>query len=334
MSQRKFILFDKVDSIALSTFNVTDFYSYYGGMFNIHSDYVGSSLTFSQDMASTGAGSLYYTPGAATGSELSTNGTLTLPLLPNPLGWDNNDAAANSGASFGLGDFDTNFDSSNNGRLKMRTYTDGTTAPYVYQNITIPSSGNIGFKVVLNWSGASNHDGSVAYASNVLGGTPLPSSAYPAVSIAGVTKVVDRLPVSGTPVDNSNNNRTLYFNPSDFQGLNLNNGDTVELRIQMREDISGTNPLELEFTFDSISVLQTEAGNYHLECFQNYETRYSYWRFEGPGLTQDKVYEDFITIMDAYSESGKNASKTSSYIKISDLKLNSSTVRATPYQSR
>jgi len=327
MQQKKFLLFDT--RVGLSS---VDFISgssvQYGNMNRLKDEYTGENATATgaMDLAGLGGGFSTYDYGDDTGSDLVQNGTFDEPV--GGVIWTNNNTDANDGATFGVGDFDTSITSANNGRLLMRTYSGTPTAPYVAQNITVGSSLN--FNVRVNWSVARDYVTDTGYYDSVLLSPTLPSADIPAISIAGVTKSFGRgrSSVSGQ-VDNYLNERIIQFTKDDFIGLDIQPGDTVEIRLQMRSDITGTNTGDYEFGFDSIEVFEAEQGFYAAKLFTNYEEEASIG-FEG--VTQPtKVVEDLTTIFDAFSEAGSNFNRQPSFVRASDLDLNATTLGMTPH---
>lgn len=329
MQQKKFLLFDtRVGLINTSgIIFVNEYNNKYGNISFLNDDYVGENATATGaiDLAGLGGGFAAYVYGDDTGSDLVQNGTFGSPL--GGVIWTNNDADANNGATFGVGDFDTNFDTGNNGRLLMRTYSGFPTASYVAQNITVGSTLN--FNVKVNWSVARDFVTNTGYYNNVLGVPTLPNADVPAISIAGVTKNLGfgRVVQSGL-VDGAPNERIVKFTEEDFAGLGIQPGDTVEIRLQMRSDITGTNTGDYEFGFDSIEVFEAEQGFYTARLFTNLENTANIG-FEGVSESS-KVIEDLTTVFNAFSEAGSNFNRQPSFIRASDLDLNATTLGMTP----
>ena len=262
--------------------------------------------------------------GTTIGSDITTNGLFDA-LLGGP-GWENNDSEANNGAIFGLNDFSTKFE---NGVLKMRTYSGTTNAPFVSQNVTLGS--DLSFRARLNFSGANNFNSTVVYYNNMIGSSFLSTDNRPFITLGGVEPTVIpnlyRVRQSGEIGNDATvNDHDFYFSASDLKAAGHQPGDTVELRLQMRKDITGTNPLELEFAFDSIELIATEDPVYAAYIDNAYS--YSNCVLVSDNNNFNKFQEDIISILDASSSSGSSSNKEKSFAEVSDLGLNSNKILA------
>ena len=330
MQQKKYLLFDKVVGLGNTYSFVSNQYNNrYGITASFNNDYVGENATATAalDLAGLGGGFCHFKVGDDIGSDLTTNGLFNNPL--SGIGWDFGDNSPNDGAIFGPADYNVQV---NNGQLKMRTYSGRPNAPYAYQNITVGSTLN--FNVTVNFSYSRDFVNGTIYATHYsqLGQPPtiLPEDSSPYISIGGVSKKISNGSryTSYDNQDNSSQDRIINFTKEDFEGTGIQPGDTVELRISMREDVTGTNPLDLEFHFDSIEVFSAEDGFYTGQVFTTYEEN-AHIGFEGV-TTSSKVIEDLTTVFDAFSEAGSNFNRQPSFVRASDLDLNATVFGMTP----
>lgn len=330
MQQKKFLLFDTVVGLS-NVFQFTTGFNNRYKYVQIGDDFLGpnATATAALDLAGLGGGFCHFVNGENIGSDLTTNGVFDMPL--GGIAWDYGANSPNDGAIFVPSDYNVQVV---NGQLKMRTYSGTPNAPYAYQNITVGPTLN--FNVVINFPYSQDFVNGTTYSTNVFqfGQPPivLPEGSQPYISIGGVSKKIsDGARFNNSSYDNQDNqneDRLIVFTEKDFEGTGIQPGDTVELRIQMREDLTGTNPLDLEFHFDSIEVFSAEDGLYTGKIFTNYEENASIG-FEGV-QESSKVIEDLTTVFDSFSEAGSNFNRQPSFVKVSDLDLNATLLGMTP----
>ena len=233
---------------------------------------------------------------------------------------------SNAGASFGPDDFSFSFESyfDNNLNdtvywLRMRTYQNATGAPFISQSVVIPNEQT--FKCALTWTrawgeGTNTGHGDTNYHPWGIG---IPEADLPAVSLGGIVKRFPRAVQPGfgeaiKPVE-------VEFTLAELQAVGFQAGDSAELKLQMRDDVSGTNTNGYEYGFTDIELGGEKLPTQAFYITNTYESTDCFLVFEN--VTQEQGMEDFQKVLDASSGVGAVASQDVSFVRVEDLDLHS-----------
>lgn len=239
---------------------------------------------------------------------------------------------SNAGATFGPDDFsilfESYFDNSLNeiaSWVRMRTYQNATGAPFISQTVLIPDEQTI--KCNLTWTrawgeGTNTGHGDINYQP---WGTGIPEADLPAVSLGGVVKRFPRAVQPGLgqtlqPVE-------VEFTLAELQAAGFQAGDFAEFKLQMRDDVTGTNTNGYEYGFTGIELGGEKIPTQAFYITNPYESTDCFLVFEN--VTQEQGMEDFQKVLDASSGVGAVASQDVSFVRVEDLDLHSDYVWGT-----
>ena len=237
---------------------------------------------------------------------------------------------SNAGASFGPDDFSISFEDYFDNNIndtvhwvRMRTYQNATGAPFISQTeVAIPDEQT--FKCVVSWTRAWGEGTNTGHGdvNHHPWGTSIPEADLPAVSLGGIVKRLPRAVQPGfgltvAPVE-------VEFTLAELQAAGYQAGDSVELRLQMRDDVSGTNTNGYEYAFTNIELGGEKIPTQHFYITNPYESTDCNLVFEN--VTQEQGFEDFQKLVDASSGVGTVASQDVSFVRVEDLDLHSNLV--------
>lgn len=291
-----------------------------------NTDYEGSDYTFAVDLAMSDL--------SIQTSQIS-NGlddlTVNYSFDNGNYAWDES-VGSNDGAIFGPDDFSIAYDSafdfntqSNIYFIRMRTYQGATGAPFISQTVVIPNEQTI--KCSLDWfrawqEGPNSGHGEINLEPN---STNIPDADLPAASLGGIVKRFSRATVSNAgKIGVSYNPVEVEFTLAELQAAGFDVGDFVQFKIQMRDDVTGTNTNGYEYAFYHARLGKEYLPTQSFYITNTYESTDCFLVFEN--VTQEQGMEDFQTVLDASSGVGAVASQDVSFVRVEDLDLHSNYV--------